>query len=135
MGFLAFLVPSGLKEIARLVLTALLVAGMCLPLGYCKGQSAERARNAAARAEANVQAMRTNNAAQEAAATEALADAAEVSAHEEGLIDAIQSTPDGAPDAVRVALGCERLRRAGADTATLSECARPGGRSEAPAQR
>lgn len=119
---LAALLPTGLKEWARIIIVVLLVAAITYPLGRCDGKRAERARNDAARAEANVQAMKTNAAATDRAANERVADAAVVSANEERLIDAIEDTPDTAPDAVRVRLGCERLRAAGTDTTAIAAC-------------
>ena len=91
-------------------------------LGQCDGRKSERARNDAARAEANVQAMKTNHGATEKAAAERVRDATTVAAQEETLIDAIQSTPDTAPDIVRVRLGCQRLRSQGTDLSNIPAC-------------
>lgn len=117
--------PKGLVEWGRLLLAFVLGAALTAPLAYCKGEKAAQAQAAAARAEANVEAMKTNAAATEQAAEERLADAVTVTKQEEELIDAIQSTPDSAPDAVRVALGCQRLRAQGADPATLPAACGP----------
>jgi hypothetical protein len=120
-----FALPRGLIEWSRLVLAFVLGAALSAPLSYCEGKKAARAQADAARAEANVEAMKTNAAAAERAAEERAADAVTVTKQEEELIDAIQSTPDSAPDAVRVALGCQRLRAQGADPATLPAACGP----------
>jgi hypothetical protein len=106
----------------KAVLIALAVIPAAFLLGQCDGAKKERNRAAAARAEANVEAMKTNEGATATAADERMADAAQVDAQEERLVDAIQSTPDSRPDSVRVALGCERLRAAGTDTAAIPAC-------------
>lgn len=103
---------------AAFVLGCLLTA----PLAYCGGKKAAKAQYEAARAEANVEALKTNAKATEKAAEQRTRDATEVAAQEEVLIDAIQSTPDTAPDAVRVRLGCERLRAQGTDPAAFPAC-------------
>lgn len=99
-----------------------LAAPLFFILGQCDGKRSERARQDAARAEANVEAMKTNTKATETAAAQRVKDATTVAAQEEALIDAIQSTPDEAPDAVRVRLGCERLRAQGTDLANIPAC-------------
>lgn len=117
-----FALPKGIGEWVRLAATALLVGLLTFNLGQCEGRRSERARADAARAEANVEAMKTNQVATDAAAAERVEDATEVAAQEERLIDAIEDTPDEAPDAVRVRLGCERLRQQGTDTAAIPAC-------------
>jgi hypothetical protein len=119
---IAGLLPTSLLEWGRIVVVAAFVALLAFFLGQCSGKSVERSRAAAARAEANVEAMATNAKATEAAAEQRVEDATEVAAQEEVLIDAIQSTPDTAPDAVRVRLGCERLRAQGTDPAAFPAC-------------
>lgn len=91
-------------------------------LGQCDGRRSERATAAAARAEANVEALKTDKVATDKAADERVADATVVTAKEKELVDAIADTPDTAPDAVRVRLGCERLRQQGTDTAAIPAC-------------
>jgi len=106
----------------RAALGFLVAAPLFFLLGQCDGRKSERAVQAAARAEANVQAMKTNAAATGKAADERVADAVTVSDNERALTDAIQDTPDSAPDNVRVALGCKRLREAGKDPAAFPAC-------------
>lgn len=120
IGLLAM--PKGLTEWARLGAAFVLGCLVTAPLAYCEGRSAAKGQYEAARAEANVEALKTNADASERAAEERAADATEVAEQEEDLIDAIQSTPDTAPDTVRVRLGCERLRAQGTDTAAFPAC-------------
>lgn len=116
-------IPAGVVAFAgtwwRALVGFVIAAPLFFLLGQCDGRKSARAQADAARAEANVEAMKTNAGASEKAAEERVRDAATVTKQEEGLIDAIQDTPDTAPDAVRVRLGCERLRAQGADPATL----------------
>lgn len=107
------------------IIAVLATAALCLPLGYCEGKSAERARNEAARALANVKALETDAQATEAASADRVADALEVSEQEEVLLDAISEVPDTRPDPVRVKLGCQRLRDQGTASADLPAVCRP----------
>lgn len=100
----------------------LLAAPLFFLLGQCDGKRTQRRIDDAARAEANVEALKTNAKATEAAAEQRVKDATEIAANEEELLDAIADTPDGAPDAKRVALGCARLRAQGTDTAAFPAC-------------
>lgn len=49
-------------------------------------------------------------------------DDATIARQEKELHDAVAKVPDSAPDATRIALGCERLRRAGTDTSGIPAC-------------
>lgn len=100
----------------------LVAAPLFFILGQCEGRNTQRRIDDAARAEANVQAQKTNLVASEQAAAERVQDAATVTVKEEALIDAIQETPDTAPDAARVALGCARLREQGENIALIPAC-------------
>lgn len=106
----------------RFALILVTVAGGAFLLGQCDGRSTERARNDAARAAANEALLKAQNAAQEQAAIERLTDAQTITEKQEELLDAIAEVPDEKPDAVRVALGCQRLRNQGVDTSGLPEC-------------
>jgi hypothetical protein len=103
----------------KIVGAVLITAGLCLPLGYCKGEQAANARHEAARALANTKALQIDAAAGESAAEERVQDALRVERLEEDLLDAISDTPDTAPDLVRVQLGCQRLREQGTAPADL----------------
>lgn len=106
----------------RDALVALAVAALCLPLGYCKGESAGTARADAARAVANVEALKTDGSAKELAAVERLNDTAAIAAKREELTNAVADLPDSIPTVRRVALGCVRLRQQGTDPATIPAC-------------
>jgi len=109
-----------------LAVSALLILA-ALTLGYAKGSSAARAKADAERATANVVATTTARNADEVAAVERVDAALTIAKQKEDLTNAIASTPDTAPDAVRVALGCERLRQAGAlDAGVPAICGREG---------
>jgi hypothetical protein len=110
------------------LVTGAAVAALCLPLGYCAGQDAARSRAAAERSAANVEALNTARSADEAAGVARVNDALKGAAQQEELLDAIQTVPDVAPDDVRVALGCKRLRAAGTPaTAIPAVCGPTGG--------
>lgn len=74
---------------------------------------------------------RTDAALKDVASTEQIADIAATTQAEKELIDAIATIPDAEPSAIRVAAGCERLRRAGYVDTHLPAVCRPGGGSEA----
>jgi len=101
------------------IFTGLIVFGLTLPLGYCKGHEAATAKYDAERALANTKALQIDAAAGTQASEERVTDALTVDDLEEGLLDAISETPDSAPDRVRVQLGCERLRRQGTSPADI----------------
>ena len=68
------------------------------------------------------------------AAEQRIADQISVNRQEEALRDAIRNTPDSAPDAVRIRLGCERLLRAagGNPSGLPAICRSPGGAQAGP---
>jgi hypothetical protein len=107
------------------ICTGCAVAAFCLPVGYCAGRDAAKSRADAERAAASVQALNTARTADEVAGVARVNDALEGAAQQEELTDAISTVPDTLPDDTRVALGCERLRRAGTDTAAIPACTGP----------
>lgn len=115
-------VPAVVLPWWRGLVGAAIAAPLCFLVGQCDGKRSERAVAAAARAEANVEAVKRDQGATDKAADERVADAAAVTANEKGLVNAIATTPDTAPDAVRVRLGCERLRQQGTDIAAIPAC-------------
>lgn len=115
---------SAVAGAKQAIITGLAVAGLCLPIGYCSGVQAEKARRDAAQALANVQAMQVAEQAGEAAAEDRVKDALAAEQIRQELIHAISEVSDAQPDAVRVALGCERLRKQGAGEADLPEVCR-----------
>ncbi|MGL5735489.1 MAG: hypothetical protein ACRCYS_11535 [Beijerinckiaceae bacterium] len=78
--------------------------------------------------------LKVDAAAKENAARDRVIETAAVAASEKVLIDAIQTVPDSAPDPVRVALGCQRLRSQGTPDANLPGVCRLDGRSKAGSQ-
>lgn len=78
-------------------------------------------------AKANERYLAEKARADEAAAAQRITDTIAVSRREGELRDAIAATPDTAPDAVRIQLGCERLRRsAGGNSTSLPSVCRSG---------
>ncbi len=100
---------------------ALLVLALAVAL-YIQGRSDGRAKADADRAIANVEAMKTNEKANDSAAEDRVTDAEQVLELKEELSDAVAQIPDDVPDPVAVSLGCSRLRKAGTITASLPAC-------------
>jgi hypothetical protein len=123
--FLASKAWSTIRQWAPVVLLLLLPAAFLL--GQCHGEKAANAKNDAARAAANVETIQKDGNAKEVAANERLTDQTLNDEHKKELLDAIQSAPDSAPDASRVAFGCERLRQTGRAEASLPAVCRPQG--------
>lgn len=109
------------KAAAGFIIGALMTA----PLSYCEGKDAAFAEYKADRAEANVEALVQDAEANAAASDARVADAIAITEQRKDLVDAIAEVPDSVPDAVRVQLGCQRLRRAGTPEADLSPACRP----------
>jgi hypothetical protein len=111
-----------------IIIGALLI----FPLAQCKGEKIGQQRAALALERANRQFLEQKARADALAADRRLTDTIAVSNMEKGLRDAIATTPDTAPDAVRIRLGCERLRRApGTNPASLPAICRSSGGSQA----
>ena len=87
---------------------------------------AAEAREDLKTAEATITLLRVDAELKETAAVERQEDTAEVAEMEKELIDAIKDVPDEKPDAVRVALGCKRLRAQGYREADLPAPCRSG---------
>jgi hypothetical protein len=100
-------------------------------LGQCDGKRTEAVRQEALRAKAVVEAIGKNAAAQEKAAEERATDKEVIDQKQEDLLDAIKTVPDTQPDAVRVALGCQRLRAQGSRDADLPAVCRTQGGTQA----
>tara|TARA_R110000868_G_scaffold32613_1_gene118685 strand:- start:1788 stop:2162 length:375 start_codon:yes stop_codon:yes gene_type:complete len=107
------------------IVTGLAVAGLCLPLGYCKGHADAALKYRAEKALVTAKALETDAHARDAADRSRVADALQISNHEKDLVDAISNVPDDAPDRVRVALGCQRLRGQGTAESDLPAICRP----------
>lgn len=116
------------KAIVGAVLGALLI----WPVAQCSGKKIGVQQMQLAVANANTKALEQKNRADALAAAQRITDTIAVSAREKALRDAIASTPDSAPDAVRIRLGCERLRHAnGSNQATLPAACRPSSGAQA----
>lgn len=111
-----------LGQWGRTILIVFVAATLSFTLGYCKGSADQKTRDALAREKANVVALDRDKIASEAAAAARVDDALLVDHIQKELSDAIETTPDSTPDAVRVQLGCARLRAQGTDTSTVSAC-------------
>lgn len=103
------------------IISGLVMAGLCLPLGYCAG------RRAASTPAIDTRAVATNQRARDNADQARAADGITIIQHEQELTNAISTVPDTKPDPVRVALGCQRLRAQGAAEADLPADCRPEG--------
>lgn len=121
LGFLTT-ARSAIKSAQTSIITGLSVTALCLPLGYCKGESAAKARADAERSLANTKALKVDAVAKDNAAASRVKDALTVKENEDALVDAISEVPDEKPDAVRVRLGCERLRAQGEAISRLPAC-------------
>lgn len=130
--FLASELGQKLRPFLPWIGLALLLPAIFL-LGECRGERIADARNDAARAIANVESVKKDGNAKEIAANERLTDQTLNDQHKKELLDAIQSAPDSAPDASRVAFGCQRLRNAGRNEASLPFVCRSTGGGQATA--
>lgn len=106
----------------RAILLILAGSVLLIAAAYIKGRSDGRAVVQAQLDRANAAFERERGRANELAAERRLQDTLSINRNEQELRDAIASTPDSAPDAVRVRLACERLRRSGQDTARIPAC-------------
>jgi hypothetical protein len=119
----------------KAIVAALLLAPSIYLLGQCSGIKTGRAQMQHAIDVANVKALEAQHRADTLASNQRLADTLTVNHQTEALRDAIATTPDTAPDAIRIALSCARLRASGQDTAHIAACGRPGGGVQAGAAR
>ena len=125
IGLAAKLVGPKLAKPVLIGLAILLALGALWGWGHSRyraGVSDERARGELALAKANQRFLQQKARADELAASQRLTDTIAVNRQEQELRDAIADTPDSAPDATRIRLGCERLRRAGRDTSRIAAC-------------
>jgi hypothetical protein len=71
---------------------------------------------------ATTKTLRVDTAAKDEAATQRATDKITINQAEKERKDAIHAKPSDRPDAARTRLNCDRLRRAGFDTASFAEC-------------
>lgn len=115
-------------KVGLAVFTALILS---YNVGSCQGRRDGRQQMQSAIDRANTRALQEKARADELAANQRITDTIAVNRQEEALRNAIASTPDSQPDAVRIALGCQRLRAAGTDTARIPACSGSGSRTQA----
>jgi hypothetical protein len=110
------------------IVTMVALCGLCLSLGFCKGDDYRNAKWKAKVAVADVREAEGTIVANGVASEERVDDALRIRKNEEDLIDAIADIPDSKPSVVRVAAGCERLRQNGyTDQQLPSVCRHPSG--------
>lgn len=113
---------------AALGVIAFLAVAAVILIADRNGYNRAKSKYEAERATANVIAITTARNADEAAAVERVESALVLAEKKTELTNAIAETPDTAPDAVRVRLGCERLRQAGTlDAGVPAICGRASG--------
>lgn len=105
-------------------LAVLAACSLCFMLGECDGRKVGRGQMQHAIDQANLKAQQLQHRADELTAQQRLTDTIAVSRQEEALRNAVASTPDSAPDAARIALGCQRLLAAGSRAADLPAACR-----------
>lgn len=116
-------------------LAALAAVLLSYNVGSCVGYGNGKRVMETALAKANAKALEEKGRADALAANQRITDTIAVNRQEEALRDAIASTPDTAPDAVRIRLGCERLRRSGTSPSALpAVCRSAGGAQAGPAR-
>ena len=111
----------------KLALGIVLGAVLCFPLAQCRGERIGKQKMQLAIEQANTRFLTQKARADELASQQRITDTIAVNEQEEELRDAIADTPDTAPDAVRVQLGCARLRAADRGEADLPAVCRSGG--------
>lgn len=126
--------PLGMKIASGLALGAFLALGVVMWRADAISAQRDALRTELAHADAKIVLLEADAALKDTAGVERVQDSAEVARIEEELIDAIQSVPDEKPDAVRVHLGCERLRRREGylDTDLPAVCRPDGGAETGP---
>lgn len=112
----------------KAIVTVLLLVPAIYLLGQCSGIKTGRAQMQHAIDVANTKALEAQHHADALAANQRLTDTIAVNHQEQELRNVVASTPDSAPDAARIALGCQRLRDAhGGRAADLPAVCRSGG--------
>lgn len=124
------LIPLVGEKFAKPITIAALVIAAVSLLGVAKC-AYDKSVVANALNEANVDALETNNQANENAANARLEDRAAIDEMERELNDAIDEAEPSLPSAASIALNCARLRAFGRDTTTIPACSGLGGGGEA----
>lgn len=125
------------KAASAIGLRGFIAIGAAIALALCwwgwsrAADQRDEARASLKLANAEITLLKTDATLKETAAIERQNDTAAVAAAQEELLHAIAQVPDSTPDAVRVQLGCERLRRTGRIDADLPAACRSDGGSQA----
>lgn len=109
--FKNLVIPPWVRIALKILPWALLAP--CFLLGQCSGARNERAKVALAIEKANTKALETDATANDHASSTRVEDAVQNANTKKDLYDAIAKVPDSVPGPARVALGCQRLRKAG----------------------
>ena len=143
IALVARLLGPKLARLAPFLVYGALIAALLFGLwwlrhdAYKDGERASDARWHQAIAKANHDFLEQKARADRLAADQRITDTIAVSRREGELRNAIASTPDSAPDAVRISLGCARLRQSGAyssnPAALPAACRSSGGAQARPA--
>ena len=123
----AWLVAKGVP--ARVAKPLLAFFGLCAVVGLLWAAIAIHDRNVitAHDATANAKVIAKTAPANDRAADQRSTDVITNARQAQETKDAIHAAPDSAPSASSIALGCERLRRAGKSLAGIPACAGPSG--------
>jgi hypothetical protein len=113
---------AGLGPRVYLIGGIILVIVLALTLAYCSGRDDGKDAINQQIDKANTKALERNAAAGEKATADREAEHTKQLEVKKELVDAVNKTPDTLPDPARIALGCERLRRQGTDTAIIPAC-------------
>lgn len=116
------MITGFLQAWGRTLILMALVAVICVPTSYCSGIKHANQQRDAELALANKIAQDRAITVIDQAANERVADAITEAKSETALTAAVSATPDTAPDAIRVQLGCERLRQQGVAIDAISAC-------------
>lgn len=127
MALPAIALPLFVKTWWKLALGVILGGILIAPLAHCDGRKVGRQQFQLALEKANRETLQEKARADELASAQRITDTIAVSRREGELRDAIAATPDTAPDAVRIQLGCARLRASGRSPATLPPVCGSGG--------
>lgn len=117
-----FTIPAFAFQWWKLGVGVILGALLCFPLAQCRGEKIGKQKMELAIEKANTKALQEKARADDLASKQRLTDTIAVNRQEKELRDVVATIPDETPDRVRIALGCERLRRSGQSTAGIPAC-------------
>lgn len=121
-GFAAWF--SEIPKSIKIGFGILVVVVLALVLVYCSGQHSGKSQIQHQIDKGNLKAEQINaNAVSNSTEDRSITDTQLLEKKKE-LIDEVNKTPDTMPSAQRIAVGCERLRRQGTNTAAIPACNR-----------